>query len=172
MRYKQTAVPIFAIMLWAWAGTSNAVASGVSSPDLKQEGRYSATIAQSSKLFGGHGPAAMTIDIKPGDPDNIVRASAGRVIPVAIFGSSDLSVTTINPRTIRLNGVDVALVGKSDKSLCRQADINDDSYQDLVCDVHTTGFKIGGGEFKIIIKAATYNGESLKGEDRIKIVDN
>lgn len=114
----------------------------------------------------------MTIDIKPGDPNNIVRASSGRVIPVAIFGSNDLSITTINPRTIRLNGVDVALVGKSDKSLCYQTDINDDSYEDLVCDLHTTGFKIGEGEFKIIIKAATYTGESLKGEDRIKIVDN
>ncbi len=114
----------------------------------------------------------MAIDIKPGDPKNIVRASSGRVIPVAIFGSSDLNVTAVNPRTIRLNGVDVALVGKSDNSLCRQTDINDDGYEDLVCDVHTTGFKVGEGEFRIILKAATYHGESLKGEDRIKIVGN
>lgn len=114
----------------------------------------------------------MTIDIKPGDAKNIVRASAGRVIPVAILGSSDLNVTAINPRTIRLNGIDVMLVGKSDKNLCQQTDINNDSYDDLVCDVRTTGFKIGEGEFKITLKAATYSGESLVGEDRITIVNN
>ncbi len=129
------------------------------------------TTAQVSNLFGGHGPTPMTIDIKPDDPKNVVRASSGRIIAVAIFGSENLNVVAINPRTIRLNGVEVLLVGKSDKSLCqRPADINDDSYEDLVCDVRTTGFKVGEGEFDIILKAATYNGESLKGEDRIRVV--
>jgi hypothetical protein len=159
-------------MIWIWAGASNSAETGVSSPDLEQDSGHFAITAQSSSLFGGHGPAAMTIEIIPGDSKNIVRASSGRVIPVAIFGSSDLNVTAINPRSIRLNGVDVMLVGKSDKSLCRQTDINDDSYEDLVCDVHTTGFKVGEGEFKIILKATTYKGESLTGEDRIKIVHN
>lgn len=166
------AVQIFATMLCMWASASNAVASGDSRPDLDQAGRHYAIIAQSSKLFGGHGAAAMAIDIKPGDPKNIVRASAGRVIPVAIFGSSELNVTAIDPRTVRLNGVGVVLVGMSDKSLCRQTDINDDSYEDLVCEMHTTGFKVSEGEFKIILKAATYHGESLKGEGRIRIVGN
>ncbi len=114
----------------------------------------------------------MTIDIEPGSPENIVRAGARRVIPVAIFGSSDLDVVAINPRTIRLNGVDIMLVGKSDKNLCHKADINDDSYEDLVCDVRTTGYKVIDGEYTIILKAGTYNGESLRGEDRIRIVGN
>lgn len=147
------AVRIFSIMLWTWTGVSIAAATD-------------------GNLFGDHGATTMTIDIKPDDSDNIIRASSGRVIPVVIFGSGDLNITTINPRTIRLNGVNVMLVGKSDKSLCRHTDINDDGYEDLVCDVRTTGFKVGEGEFKIILKAATYNGESLRGEDRIKIVYN
>jgi len=172
VRYRQMAGQIFVILLWTWAGFSNAAATDVSSPALEETGGYFVIAARESNLFGGHGPTAMTIDIKPGDSTNIVRASSGRVIPVAIFGSRDLDVTAINPRTIRLNGVDVMLVGKSDKSLCRQIDINDDSYEDLVCDVRTTGFKVGEGEFKIILKAATYSGESLRGEDRIKIVLN
>lgn len=159
-------------MLWAWAGASIAVPTVNISPDLAQFEGYFAITAQASKLFGEQGPTTMTIDIKPGSPENIVRAGAKRVIPVAILGSSDLDVIAINPRTIRLNGVDIMLVGKSDKSLCHQADINDDSYEDLVCDVRTTGYKIVEGEYTIIIKAGTYNGESLRGEDRIKIVGN
>jgi hypothetical protein len=110
-----------------------------------------AITAQASKLFGEQGPTTMTIDIKPG---------------------SDLDVIAINPRTIRLNGVDIMLVGKSDKSLCHHTDINDDSYEDLICDVRTTGYKVVEGEYTIILKAATYNGESLRGEDRIRIVGN
>ena len=172
VRYRQMAVRIFATMFWTWAGVSHASATGSSSPDLERTTEHFTIIAQSSNRFGGYGPTAMTIDIKPGDAKNIIRANSGRVIPVAILGSSDLDVTAINPRTIRLNGVDVMLVGKSDKSLCRQTDINDDSYEDLVCDVRTTGFKVGEGEYKIILKASTYNGESLAGEDRIKIVHN
>jgi len=172
VRYRQTAVRIFATILWTWAGVSNATATGVTSLDLEQVDGPFVITARASNLFGGHEPNAMTIDIKPGDPKNIVRVSSGRVIPVAILGSSDLNVTEINPRTIRLNGVDVMLVGKSDKSLCRQTDVNDDGYEDLVCDVRTTGFKVGEGEFTIILKASTYNGESLTGEDRIKVVRN
>jgi hypothetical protein len=159
-------------MLWTWAGVSNAAATGVSSPDFEQTGGHIAIIAQVSNRFGGQGPKVMTIDIIPGDSKNIVRTSSGRVIPVAIFGSGDLNVTAINPRTIRLNGVDIMLVGKSDKSLCYQTDINDDSYEDLVCDVRIMGFKVDEGEYKIILKAATYNGQSLRGEDRIRIVRN
>jgi hypothetical protein len=164
-------VRIFAAMFSTWAGVSYASATG-DILDLEQTAGHFTIIAQSSNLLGGYGPTAMTIDIKPGDAKNIVRASSGRVIPVAILGSGDLNVTAINPRTIRLNGVDVMLVGKSDKSLCHQTDINDDGYEDLVCDVRTTGFKVSEGEYKIILKASTYNGESLAGEDRIKIVRN
>ena len=171
MRYRQMTVRIFAAMFSTWAGVSYAAATG-SSPDLEHTLEPFTIIAQSSNRFGGYGPTAMIIDIKPGDAKNIVRASSGRVIPVAILGSGDLNVTAINPRTIRLNGVDVMLVGKSDKSLCHQTDVNDDGYEDLVCDVRTTGFKVSEGEYKIILKASTYNGESLAGEDRIKIVRN
>jgi hypothetical protein len=167
------AVRIFATMLWTCIGAPNATATDVfSSLDSEQAGGHFAITAQASNLFGGGGPIAMAIDIKPGDTKNIVRPSSGRVIPVAIFGSSDLNVTAINPRTIKLNGVDVMLVGKSDKSLCQQTDINDDNYQDLLCDVRTTGFKVSAGEYKIILKAATYDGVSLRGEDRIRIVQN
>jgi hypothetical protein len=140
-------IRIFFIMLWAWTG-----------------------VCYASNLYGGREPSDIVIDIKPDDPANIFRPNSSRVISVAIFGSKDIDIISINPRTIRLNGVDVMLVGKSDKSLCRSEDINDDSFQDLVCDVRTTGFRVGEGEFNIILKAATYNGESLKGKDRIKIL--
>lgn len=130
------------------------------------------TLAQQSSLFGEHEQGSMIIDIKPGDDENVVRPSAGRIISVVIFSTDRLDVGEINPRTIRLNGVDVLLVGKSDKSLCQLTDVNADGLQDLLCDIRTTGFRVGEGEYRVILKAATYRGESLKAEDSIKVVLN
>ncbi|MCP4284830.1 MAG: hypothetical protein GY792_10315 [Gammaproteobacteria bacterium] len=129
-------------------------------------------LAQSSSLFGGDPSSTMQIDIKPESKINTIAKNAGRVIPVAILGSPALNVTSINPRTITLEGVDVMLVGKSDKSLCKQTDINADGYPDLLCDVRTTGFRVNPGSYKIRLKAKTYDKTALSGEDHLRIVPN
>jgi hypothetical protein len=112
-------------------------------------------VAQASGLFGGDESASMQIDIMPDSEENVL---------------SGLDVNAINPRTIRLEGVGVMLVGKSDKSLCRQLDLNADGYIDLLCDVRTTGFRVDEGDYTIRIKAETYDKSVLRGEDKLKIV--
>ena len=167
---------MFPAILWACTCIANAanIEASPSSDHSDRETLPSASkqfiIAQANILFGEQQPTTIAIDIIPDSPNNIVQPGAWRVLPVAILGSAELEVTSINPRTIRLNGVDIMLVGKSDKSLCVEKDINDDTYKDLLCDVRSTGFKIVEGEYAIIIKAGTYSGESLRGEDRIRIV--
>ncbi len=129
-------------------------------------------LAQSSQLFGNQDASQIQVDILPGSEENVINSRAGRTIQVAIMGSDRLDVNEINPRTIRLNGVEVMLVGKSDKSLCRQVDIDDDGLLDLMCDVRTTGFRVEPGDYEIMIQAETYDKASLRGRDRLKIVRN
>lgn len=88
------------------------------------------------------------------------------------MGSPALEVVSINPRTISLEGVDLMLIGKSDKSLCKQIDIDADGHTDLVCDVRTTGFRVKPGSYTIRLKAETYDKTSLRGTDYLRIVDN
>ena len=126
-------------------------------------------LAQSSRLFGGQDSTTMRVDLLPELEPNVIRQRSGRVIPVAIMGSAQLDTGDINPRTIRLEGIDVMLVGKSDKSLCRQSDINDDGFIDLLCEVRTTGFRVAEGEYLILLKAETYDKLPLRGEDRLRI---
>ena len=126
-------------------------------------------LAQASQLFGGDPSSSMQIDILPEAEVNIIGRNAGREIPVAILGSESLDVVEINPRTIRLEGVDVRLVGKSDKSLCRKVDVNDDEHLDLLCDVRTTGFRVKDGSYRILLKAETYDKTSLRGSDQLRI---
>lgn len=127
-------------------------------------------LAQSSRLFGGDPTSSMQIDIKPDSEINTINTTSSRQIPVAILGSPTLDVVSINPRTIRLEGVGVMLVGKSDKSLCKQVDINADGYLDLLCEVRTTGFRVNPGSYTIRLRAETYDKGVLRGEDQLKII--
>ncbi len=162
---RQTTIGIVSLLATALAGEA-AVAGEPGAADAAAP----LLLAQSSRLFGGEPSASMEVDLLPGSADNTVNPRQGRSIEVAVLGSQRLEVGDINPRTLRLSGVDVLLVGKSDKSLCRQQDINGDGYLDLVCEMRTTGFRVDEGEYRILIEAETYDKASLNGEDRLRIV--
>ena len=100
------------------------------------------SVASSHLLTTAQSPGTMTIDLLPGNPENTINLVSQRVVPVAILGSADFDINDLNPRTLKLRAVSQNLVGKSDKSLCRQLDINEDSYMDLLCDIKIIGFKI------------------------------
>ena len=129
-------------------------------------------LAQSGDLFVGDPSSTMQIDILPGLEENVITRNFGRSIPVAFLGSASLDVNSINPRTITFRGVDVLLVGKSDKSWCKLIDLNADGHPDLLCDVRTTGFRVDAATYTIEVQAETYNKNRLRGEDTLKIVDN
>ena len=120
-----------------------------------------ASLAASSLLSDG-GPSSMSVDILPDNPDNRVDLGKQRLIPVAIFGSPSLDVNDVNPRTLSLEAVEQTLVGKSDKSLCRQQDLNGDDYMDLICNIKTIGYRVQPGDIEVVINAGTYQRQSLR----------
>ena len=127
-----------------------------------------ASSASSSLLSDGLRPGQMAVDILPGNPDNIVDLKKVRIIVIAIFGSQNLDVTDINPRTISLEATTQTLVGKTDKSLCKTTDTNADGFVDLVCDVKTIGFRVETGDIPVVISAGTYHKESLRAEGMLR----
>ena len=129
-------------------------------------------LAQSGDLFVGDPSSTMQVDILPELEDNVITRNFGRSIPVAFMGSDSLDVNNLNPRTITFRGVDVLLVGKSDKSWCKFIDLNADGHTDMLCDVRTTGFRVDAATYTIQIQAETYDKNRLRGEDTLTIVDN
>lgn len=121
-----------------------------------------ATAMANSSLLSGDNPETMQVDILPGNADNSINLRTQRKIPIAILGSARLDVTDINPRTLSLEATSQNLVGKSDKSLCEQRDINADSYMDLVCEVKTIGFRVQPGDIDVVINVGTYQRLSLR----------
>ncbi len=111
------------------------------------------------------------IDIKPGsDPNSINLGSAG-VIPVAILSSETFDATTVDPATVSLAGAEIKMVGKSGKYLSHEEDVNNDGLPDLVCQVLLTeAFDIETGDTVAGLTAKTYDGQSIHGEDAIRIV--
>ena len=123
-----------------------------------------ASMASSHLLTTAPVPGTMSIDLLPGNPENTIDLGRLRVISIAILGSAHFDVNDLNPRTLKLRAVSQNLAGKSDKSLCRQLDINEDSYMDLLCDFKIIGFKIQPGDIPVVINAGTYQRQSLSAE--------
>ena len=113
---------------------------------------------------------SVAVDIKPGSAMNRINMSAAGVIPVAILSSNDFDATTVDPSTVSLAGASVKMVGKSDKYLCHQEDVNLDGMNDIVCTVYTAQFMVEVGETTVILEAETFDGIKLRGEDYIRIV--
>ena len=122
------------------------------------------SMASSHLLTTAPVPGTMIIDLLPGNPENTIDLGRLRVVSIAILGSAHFDVNDLNPRTLKLRAVTQNLVGKSDKSLCRQQDINEDSYMDLLCDMKIIGFKIQPGDIPVVINAGTYQRQSLSAE--------
>ena len=112
----------------------------------------------------------INIDIKPGSDTNSINISSAGVIPVAILSSATFDAATVNPDTIALAGARVKVMGKSDKYLCSERDVNGDGLPDLVCNVYTAEFMIEIGETIAVLEADTFDGTSIRGEDSIRIV--
>ena len=110
------------------------------------------------------------IDIKPDSDINSLNVGSSGVIPVANLSTSKFDALDVDPTSVSLAGASVKLVGKSDKYLCHQEDVNLDGMMDLVCQVYTAQFMVDEGETTAILEAETFDGAKLRGEDYIRIV--
>ncbi|NIM58038.1 MAG: hypothetical protein GTO16_03715 [Candidatus Aminicenantes bacterium] len=111
---------------------------------------------------------SLNIDIKPGSDANRINSNGHGVIPVAILGSADFDVTTLDPSTVMMDGQGVRMKGKSGRAGSYE-DVNDDGFIDLVVhiedgDVYTTGDTVG------TVTAETCEGELIGGQDSISII--
>lgn len=113
------------------------------------------------------------IDIKPGDNINSINNKAKGVIPVAIMGRADFDVKTIDPGTVKLEGLPVNIPGGSNKLQSHYEDVNKDGYVDLVVQIDggNRNFKVGSTIATLIgnLKSA-YGGWKIDGQDNICFV--
>ncbi|MCZ6689049.1 MAG: SBBP repeat-containing protein [Planctomycetota bacterium] len=122
--------------------------------------------------FSFNGGVVAQIDIKPDSATNSIHLGSAGVIPVAILSSASFDATTVDPATVSLAGSTVKMVGKSGRLLASEEDVNGDGLVDLLVHVETDALILELGETIAILEAQTFGGESISGEDIVRIVPN
>jgi hypothetical protein len=110
------------------------------------------------------------IDINPGSDLNCFNPDGHGVIPVAIFGTSDLSISDIDPDSLTLQGLAIKMVGKSNRYLVHTDYVNEDVFPDLIVQFEDSDGWMGNGEEMARLTGALYDGTPIEGDDYICIV--
>ncbi len=124
-----------------------------------------ASVTAASKSYSA---VTVAIDIKPGSNPNCFNNDGKGVIPVAILGSASLDVTTIDPASVKLEGLAVKVVGKN--MLASIQNVNGDSYPDLVVQIQDVDAVFAPGSGIATLTASLFSGGVIAGSDSICIV--
>jgi hypothetical protein len=119
---------------------------------------------------------AVAVDIKPGSFPNSINLADQGLLPVAILGSGEFDVTKINPETMNIGGVTLALRGsaKAPKLAYSYEDVNEDGFTDLMTFFDLQTLVAGGvlteSTVALEVFGSLWNGTSLAGMDSVNIV--
>ena len=126
----------------------------------------------------------VSIDIKPGGCPNPLNVKDKGVLSVAILGSEDFDVWTIDTASIRLEGIapvrssyeDVATPMPDGAEVCECTTEGSDGYLDLVLKfnvqdiVATLGEVEDGDEFELTLMGELADGTPIQGKDCIVVI--
>jgi len=108
----------------------------------------------------------VAIDIKPGSAVNSVNPASQGVLPVAILGSADFDVTSIDFATVRFgkNGTEAPPVRAAFE------DVNGDGILDAILQFTSTQTGIVCGTTSATLKGQTTGGIAFSGSDFVNTV--
>ncbi|MBW1781868.1 MAG: hypothetical protein JRL30_14145 [Deltaproteobacteria bacterium] len=120
------------------------------------------------------------IDIKPGTCDNPLNVKSKGVLPVAILGTEDFDVTSINIDTIQLNGIAPLRYELEDVSAASSDENCDGLYPDGILDltlkfstqdiVAALGAVADGNEVTLTLTGELNDGITIEGSDTVLIL--
>jgi len=110
------------------------------------------------------------IDVRPGDPSNVVNTRAQGVLPVAISSTARFDAGQVDPATIRLSGGAIEEAGEIGGARCHGEDVNSDGLADLFCLIDMRGVSLAAAQTSIVLEGRTREGRPIRGEDRVRVV--
>ena len=108
------------------------------------------------------------IDIKPDSDPNCFNINGSGLVPVAINGSVDFDVSTIDTSTLIFAGLEVRVKG-NDRPQCAEEDWNGDGFTDLVCQFVDDVAAWSPGEAEATLTGNLLDGTAIVGTDSICI---
>jgi hypothetical protein len=111
----------------------------------------------------------VNIDIKPGSDPNCLNINDHGVIPVAVLGSADFDVSSIDPATLVFAGL-VPREKKDGRLSCSYEDVNIDGYPDLVCQFVDDAAAWAPDSDTATLRGELTDGTPIAGSDSICLV--
>ncbi|MBI2247273.1 MAG: YncE family protein [Armatimonadetes bacterium] len=108
------------------------------------------------------------VDIMPGGNPNMINLRAQGTLPVAILGSAEFNVATIDPTTVTLAGAGVVM--KKNGPMASMDDVNGDGFVDLVVHVARKDLKLQVGDTEAVLEGKTYDGLAIRGTDSVVVI--
>ena len=125
-------------------------------------------------------PVSVTVDIKPGTSPNSINLCSRGVVTVAVLGSADFDVSTIDLHaTLTFASATPRTIGKPGRRTCSHQDVSGsfsvpggmpDGYMDLVCQFDTRDLDILTGSSSATVKGLLLDGRAFEGSDTINVV--
>lgn len=109
------------------------------------------------------------IDIKPGSFPNSINLKSKGVIPVAVFGTNEFNVSSIDPATVTLSGAPIKLAANS-KPIFSIKDVDGDGLADLMAHMNSADLRLNSGDTTATLVGKTFDGIIIYGIDSVKIV--
>jgi hypothetical protein len=109
---------------------------------------------------------AVDIDVKPGSDPNCFNINGHGVVPVAILGSAEFDVASVDTDTVQFGGLDVGVRG-SKFPMCGMDDVDGDGYLDLVCQFRDDSTAWSEGSDSATLTGKLLDNTPFKGTDSI-----
>ncbi len=111
----------------------------------------------------------VNIDIKPGSFPNSINLKSKGVIPVAVFGTDEFNVSSIDPTTVTLSGAPIKLAANG-KPIFSIKDVDGDGLADWVAHINSVDLRLNSSDTTATLVGETFDGMIIYGIDSIKIV--
>lgn len=111
----------------------------------------------------------VAIDIKPGDPSNVINLNSHGKIPVAILSSARFDARTVDPLTVTVASAPVAL-HPNGRPFASLEDVNRDRRTDLLVQVNTDELVLAASATRAELCGKTVSGIGLEGTDTVRVI--
>ena len=111
----------------------------------------------------------ISIDIKPGDANNMLNLKSNGTVAVAILSTAEFGATTVDPATVKLAGAPVATQGRG-IPMTSVADLNRAGRLDLLLHFRTQDLQLTPTSTEAVLKGKTFSGQLIRGVDSIRLV--
>lgn len=113
----------------------------------------------------------VTVDIRPGNTQNVVNPGSGGILPVAILSEERFDATTVDPASVKLAGAGVRLQPNGSPMAFTQ-DVSGDGRADLVLHIESSDLKLAPADTVARLTGSAPGNLTVRGSDEVRVVGN